>query len=83
MLTQSDLEAISNLIDTRLELKLEEKFSPIIKDIGILKKDTATLKKGVRKIRKDLKIVIRTYDREVTELKYKVSTIENHLGLSS
>lgn len=79
MLTKQDLNAIGSLIDTTLEKKLENKFeeklSPIRNDIGSIKKD-------VRKLRKDLTTTINFFDKGYNILLNKLNKTRNQVGLS-
>lgn len=77
MLTKSDLKQIGNVIDERLEEKLE----PIKEDLGKLQKDMKGLKKKVNKIDKTVDIIARNYDKEDVKLQRRVSKIEEHLSL--
>lgn len=66
-LTLKDLEAIGNLIDHKLEEKLDEKLSPILKDLKILRKDTSY-------------IIDALLDRELMHQDKRIDKIERHLG---
>ena len=66
-LTKSDLKQIGNVVDERLEVKLELKLRPIKKDIRYIKKTASVL--------------VGRSDREETQLKKRVSRIEHHLAL--
>lgn len=73
-LTKQDLTAIGNLIDERLEVKFEEKIKPIQKDLD-------TLKKGQRKIKKDLSTVINYFDHDSQYQDQRLDRLENCLDL--
>lgn len=66
-LTDSDLSAIRKIVKAETD--------PI-------KSDTLILKKGQRKIKKDLKTTINFFDQSYLKLKEQVVTISNHLGIS-
>lgn len=69
MLDKNDLKQIGNVIDERLEVKLEQKLKPIKKDLAYIKKTVSVL-------------VNRT-DREETQLKKRVKRIEDHVDLQA
>ena len=75
MLTKQDLNAIGNLIGDRLESKLEEKLSPIRKDIKTIKKD-------VRKLRNDLTTTIDYFDDRDDKVKSAISKTRQELNLT-
>jgi archaellum component FlaC len=51
MLTKDDLEAISNIIDQKLDQKLQ----PIVEDISELKKDMQDVKENLSDIKEDIR----------------------------
>jgi hypothetical protein len=75
MLTNQDLNAIGDLIDTRLESKLEEKLSPIRNNIQSIKKD-------VKKLRSGLKTTVNFFDKEDSTLLKKLNKTRSEIGLS-
>lgn len=92
MLTKQDLNAIGNLIDTKLEnkleIKFEEKLAPIrsnIKSIeenvGALQKDIVVIKSGVKKLRKDLTTTINFFDKSDNTLLNKLNKTRSEIGL--
>lgn len=68
MLTQNDLNQIGNVIDKKLEEKLDLKLKPAKRDLSY--------------IRKTLSVFIQRTDREQTNLNKRVTRIETHLDLS-
>ncbi|HUD04400.1 MAG TPA: hypothetical protein VMR59_00220 [Patescibacteria group bacterium] len=70
MLTKTDLNQISGLLD----LKLDEKLEPI-------KKDIQTLKKGVKQIRRDQSTMLDLLDGEQMQQRKRISRLEKHAGL--
>ena len=74
MLTKTDLKAIENVIDNRLDVKLDQKLGPIHSDIKTIKKD-------VRKLKKDVGGVINMADRGLIRLEKRVEVIETHLNM--
>lgn len=94
MLTQQDLEAIGNLIDKKLDEKLDKKFkeelAPIKmelkslrEDVNQLKKDTVYLRKELTEMRKDMKLIVRFFDNDITGVRRRVDRLEDYLHLSS
>lgn len=81
MLTKQDLNAIGELIDTKLESKLEEKLTPIHNNIKNLQKDMTIVKKGVHKLRKDLTKTIYFFDKADLSTREKVNKTRGELGL--
>lgn len=71
MLTKDDLIAIGQVIDQRLDKRLE----PITKDIKGIKSD-------LTKIQKDVRVMLAVLDRADVELHKRVERIEEHLGFS-
>lgn len=77
MLTKQDLNAIGELVDT----KLEKKLTPIHNDIKNLQKDVTTVKKDVCKLRKDLTKTINFFDKADISTREKVNKTRTELGL--
>ena len=75
MLTKQDLNAIGNLIDTKLESKLEEKLRPIHKDIKVIKKD-------LKKLQGDLTSTINYFDKRDDSVKSAIIKTRRELNLS-
>ena len=78
MLTNDDLRKIGNLIDERLELKLEEKFEQKLQPI---KKDVKSLKNSHRKLRKDFSIILKHLDGARVSHEKRITRLEDHLHL--
>ena len=70
MLTKSDIQQIGDVVDQKLNKRLD----PIEKGIKSLKKD-------MRYLTKTVDIIAKNYDLEDAKLKVRVSKIEHHLGL--
>lgn len=70
MLTDTDLQKIGELIDSKLDTKLRETFQRELKPIN----------KALKKLDKDLGTINDFYDREVLDLDKRVIEIERHLG---
>lgn len=79
MLTKQDLNAIGNLIDTKLENKLEIKFEEKLTPI---RNDIISIKKDVKKLRKDLTTTINFFDNRDLESKRIISKTRTDVGLS-
>lgn len=71
MLTKEDLIAIGQVIDQRLD----KRFEPITKDIKNMKSD-------LKKVQKDVRVMLAVLDRADVELYKRIERIEDHLGLS-
>lgn len=71
MLTKDDLIAIGQVIDQRLDKRLK----PITEDIKSMRSD-------LRKVQKDVRVMLAALDRADVELYKRVERIEQHLGLS-
>jgi archaellum component FlaC len=90
MLTVDDLRKIGELVDQRLEVKLDSKLEPIKKDILTIKEDISGLKKDIkslkssdRRISKDLGLVLKYSDGARANHEKRITQIEDHLHLSS
>ncbi len=70
MLTKTDLNQISGLLDAKFDTKL----APIKKDIKSLKKD-------VSKIRKDQGTMLDLLDKEQMQQRKRIIRLEEHAGL--
>ena len=77
MLTKGDLKAIENAVDERLDAKLK----PIGRGVQLLQKNLATVKKDVRKIRKDLDGSILLSDKWQIYLAKRITKTEDELGI--
>lgn len=79
MLTKDDLIAIGQVVDQRLEKRLndvlDERLSPIERDIKSMKRD-------MTKVQKDIRVMLAVLDRADVELRRRVERIEEHLGLT-
>ena len=73
MLSQNDLQAIKgivrNEINTQVELIIEKHLKPVKRDI--------------RKIKKDLILVINTFDRDYLKHDKRITSLEKHPNLQS
>ncbi len=65
MLTADDLLKIGELVESKLELKLEP------------------IKKSLRKLAKDQKLILDVLDRDIIKVRLRVERIEKHLGFAS
>ena len=65
MLTSDDLSKIGELVESKLELKLEP------------------IKKSLRKLSKDQKLILDTLDRDIIKVRLRVERVEKHLGFAS
>lgn len=78
MLTKQDLNAIGNLIDT----KLEKRLTPLHDDIKNLQEDMTTVKDDVKKLDKRLTKTINFFDNAETDTRSKVNKTRRDLGLN-
>ncbi len=62
-----DIKQISELLD--------QKLTPIQKDINVIKKDLS-------EIRNDVKVLIAYFDREYVNLRKRIELIEEHLNIN-
>jgi hypothetical protein len=79
-LTKEDLDAISNMIDEKLENKFEEKLSPIREEIAALRSDTEQilpLRADVFQI-KDYQLVVMQQD--IHQLKADVKILQTDMS---
>lgn len=67
MLTKTDLNQISKIVDKSLDSKLDLKLKPIKKDIA--------------QIRKDQKTMLNLLDKEQMEQRKRIIRLEEHVGL--
>lgn len=80
MLTQQDLDAIGNLIDKKLDEKLDKKFKEELKPIN---SKLTNLHKEMIQFRKDLNMVVKFFDNDITGVRRRVDRLEDYLHLSS
>jgi len=81
MLTKQDLKNIGDLIDTKLEEKLdsileskfESKLSPIQKNLSGIKKDITEIKRDIKKINKNME---RDFGFHETQNRYAIKNIQ-------
>jgi tRNA U34 5-carboxymethylaminomethyl modifying GTPase MnmE/TrmE len=78
MLTKQDLNAIGNLIESKLEEKLESKFE---EKLAPIHNDIKTIKKDVTKLRKDLTKTINFFDSRDLENKKSLDKTRSEIGL--
>ena len=76
MIDQETLQAISDMMDEKLETKLELKLTPIYEDLGTLKSDVATLKSDVATLKSD----VATLKSDVATLKSDVATLKSDVA---
>lgn len=88
MLTKQDLKNIGDLIDTKLEEKLESKLKPIREDIKELKTDVKSLQKDTKTVKREVKTINKNLERDFgfheTQNRYvikNVQQIQRHLGI--
>ncbi len=84
MLTKTDLKQIGNLIDTKLDNRLQpinNNIANINKNLTNVNKDLKYLKKKVNRIDKTVSIVVKNYDEADVQLHRRVRRIEQHLAL--
>lgn len=77
MLTKKDLSNIGKQID----IKLDDKLTPLTRDIKTMKSDIKTMKGDIAKIRKDISGITDFFDQEYIGLRKRVERIEDHLNL--
>lgn len=75
MLTKRDLEQIGNLMDERFAKQDQRIDNRFTKELGPVRQD-------IRKIKKDVSTIIRTFDRDIIDLQKRTDRIELHLHLS-
>jgi hypothetical protein len=84
MLTKSDLHQIRTVVEEVVELKIEQKLevklTPIQKDLSSIRKD---LKKVHRSLKKDIKDHFNFLDKYSSGIHKRVTRIEDHLDLPS
>lgn len=95
MLTKNDLQAIKEIVDERLDSRLEEKFDKKLKpikddveniksDIEIIKKEIKPIKsmqRSIRKINKNVSTMLDMLNTDDMRLQKRVKRIEDHLDL--
>lgn len=82
MLTKGDLQNIEALFDkkfdekfdAKFDKKFDEKFAPIRTDIKKIKSDVA-------KTKRDVNIIIETFDDDYIRLRQRVEVIEDKVGI--
>ena len=78
MLTKQDLNAIGNLIDT----KLEKGLAPLHSDIKNLQNDMSIVKKDVKKLDRRLTKTIDFFDNAELNTRSKVNKTRSELGMN-
>ena len=66
MLTKEELEQLGQLIDQRLDVKLDQKLKPI--------------KKNLRAVKKTVDVMAKLLDGEQMRQRKRIDKIEDHLG---
>ncbi len=79
MLTKEDLSQIGNVVDSKLNKRLE----PFEKRFGSIDKKLNSLDKDVTYIRKSINVDISGFDKEYLDLRKRVEQIEKHLELQT
>lgn len=69
MLTKDDLQSIQQIVQQTVKKEISAETQPI--------------KKELQKLRKDLNVVISTFDNDIIETKLRVDRIEDNLHLST
>lgn len=86
-LTKNDLQAIGDLIDEKLEIKLEEKFdeklAPIHKQLNEHSRSLKYIKTKLNKTAKTVDIMARVFDERIVQNMKDIKLIKTHLGLPS
>jgi len=93
VLTKKDLQAIREIVDTRLDTKLDEKLNPVTARFDSVEKRLESIEEkikpikrmatNIRQMRKDLDgLIKRDYENDVF-LQRRVTIIERHLKLPS
>ena len=77
-LDQSDLQAIDQLINRSLDVKL----APLHKDLGQIKQELAQVKKVVNKVKKDTSDLLDFFDRDLMKQARRLDRIDSHLDLA-
>lgn len=80
MLDKNDLQQIGQLLDSRLR-PIDSRLKPIEEDLRAVKRSVKNLEADSRKIRKDINIIINTFDNEYLDLRQRVERIEEKVGL--
>jgi len=84
MLNKSDLKAIENVLDSKLDQKLEAKLSKLETSLDQkFEQKLKPIKTNLRKIRKDLKTTINFFDKDYIHLGKRVKRIGQNLDLPS
>jgi hypothetical protein len=78
-LDKSDLQAIGNLIDEKMEAKLELKLSPINKRLDKIDKKIDRMDKQINNIKKDTTEIINFLDKDIMHLSKRTKRLESHL----
>ena len=90
VLTREDLAAIGQLIDERIDMRftlfeerIEKRFVSIESRLSNLEKDIGIMKRDVRKLKKDMNVMLTAMDWADVELGKRVRRVEDHLGFSN
>jgi hypothetical protein len=75
MFTKDELEQLGQVIDTRLDAKLDEKLAPLKKDIKLLKRYTRSIKETVD-------VLAKQHDKELMHQRKQLTRVGTELHLS-
>jgi len=79
MLEKSDLDAIGELIDASLEIKLEQKLAPITRWFSVIEEKIQNVEEKIDRIIKMNSEDIVVLNNEIEEIKRKQSLLESQI----
>lgn len=88
MLTQQDLQAIENIIDKKLDEKLDKRFAEhdakwdkrLDEKLDTrFKKELRPIKTELKKMRKDMNLIVKLFDDDLHIIRCRVDHLEDYL----
>lgn len=87
MLTQGDFSQIQKIIVSETRKIIQEETPGIVRKIvqeetpKIIQKELIPIKRDIKKIKKDVDIIVTTFDRDYVFLRRRLDRLEDHLQL--
>jgi hypothetical protein len=80
MLTKTDLSEIQKIVQLETKKAVQSETPGIVR--GIVQQELKPVKKDILAIKKDINLIVRTFDRDYTTLRKKVEHIEHRFPLT-
>ncbi|OGG23635.1 hypothetical protein A3A79_00300 [Candidatus Gottesmanbacteria bacterium RIFCSPLOWO2_01_FULL_43_11b] len=79
MLTKNDLSQIQKIVQVETKKIVQVETKKIVSNE--LQRELKPVKKDIKKIKSDISIIVKTYDRDFVHLRRRVNRVESHLQL--